>query len=147
MTKIVYIVTTIYIEEEIQEVAEKAGVTVAVKQVSREIPEEELRALVAEWEELPGAPEIVLLQLQILIVRLLQNLLFVGKLQQMVGLIKLVVPRIHKILLALWFTVVAVRHHQVPVDVFLHHILGSVKGVLALSNIFCTGNYGRNRAE
>ena len=52
MTKIVYIVTTIYIEEEIQEVAEKAGVTVAVKQVSREIPEEELRALVAEWEEM-----------------------------------------------------------------------------------------------
>ena len=50
-------------------------------------------------------------------------MLFVGKLQQMICFMEFVIPGVHKILLPLWFAVIAVRHHQIPVYILLHHIL------------------------
>ena len=53
----------------------------------------------------------------------------------MICFVKFVIPGIQKVFFPLWFTVVAVSHHQIPVYIFFYHILGRIKGVLALSNV------------
>ena len=58
----------------------------------------------------------------------------------MVRLIKLVIAGIYKMLFPLWFTVIAVSHHQVPVNILLHHILRCIKGIGAFSDILDNGS-------
>ena len=53
----------------------------------------------------------------------------------MICFVKFIIPGIQKVFFPLWFTVVAVSHHQIPVYIFFYHILGRIKGVLALSNV------------
>ena len=85
---------------------------------------------------LPASPEVLFLQIQIFIVCFLQNHLFIGKLQKMVSLMVLIVPRVNKILLTLWFAVIAVRHHQIPVDILCYGIFWHIKCILTLPYIF-----------
>ena len=56
-----------------------------------------------------------------------QNLLFIGKFQQVVGFIKFIVPGVQKVFFPLWFAVIAVGHHQIPVDVLFHHVLWGIE--------------------
>ena len=65
----------------------------------------------------------------------LQDLLFIGKLQQMVRLIIFVVSGIHEIFFSLRPAVIAVRHHQIPVDVLFYRVLGRIKGILTFSDV------------
>ena len=53
----------------------------------------------------------------------------------MICFVKFIIPGIQKVFFPLWFTVVAGSHHQIPVYIFFYHILGRIKGVLALSNV------------
>ncbi len=82
-----------------------------------------------------ASPKITSFKVQIFIISLFKDLLFIGKLQQMICFVKFVIPGIQKVFFPLWFTVVAVSHHQIPVYIFFYHILGRIKGVLALSNV------------
>ena len=63
------------------------------------------------------SPKIIFFEIQILIVGFFQNHLLIGKFQEMISLMKFVIPLINKILLSLWFAVIAVRHHQIPVNI------------------------------
>ena len=69
-----------------------------------------------------------------------KNLLLVGELQQMIGLMVLVKSGVHKIFLTLWFTVITVSHHQIPVYLLVHGILRYVKGILASADILDDGS-------
>ena len=42
----------------------------------------------------------------------------------MVCFIELIISGIQKVLFPLWFAVIAVGHHQIPVYVLFHHVLG-----------------------
>ena len=70
-----------------------------------------------------ASPKITLLQIQILIICFFQYLLLIRKLQQMVCFIELIISGIQKVLFPLWFAVIAVGHHQIPVYVLFHHVL------------------------
>ena len=66
-------------------------------------------------------------------------LLLIGEFQKVVGFIKFVISGIDKIFLPLWFTVIAVSHHQIPVHIFFHHILWRIERILALTDVFYDG--------
>ena len=71
-----------------------------------------------------------------------ENLLFIGKFQKMIGLMILVKSGVHKILFSLRLTVITVRHHQIPVNFFLHDILRYVEGIFAFAHILDNGSSG-----
>ena len=48
----------------------------------------------------------------------------------------LIISGIHKIFFTLWFAVVAVRHHKIPVHFFFFLDVPAVKGVFTLSHVF-----------
>ena len=54
----------------------------------------------------------------------------------MIRFVVFIVSGIHEIFLALWFAVIAVAHHQIPVHFFLHDILRNIKSILAFSDVF-----------
>ena len=74
-----------------------------------------LKYVTIQLKILLASPKITLLQIQILIISLFQYLLLIGKLQQMVCLVELIIAGIQKVLFPLWFAVIAVCHHQIPV--------------------------------
>ena len=86
-----------------------------------------------------ASPKITLLQIQIFIIGLFQDLLFIGEFQQMVGFVKFVISGIQKVLFPLWFAVIAVGHHQIPMYILFHNILWGIEGILAFSDIFDDG--------
>ena len=47
-----------------------------------------------------------------------------------------VVTGIHEILFSLWLAVIAVRHHEIPMNILIYHIKCRVKSVIALSHVF-----------
>lgn len=54
----------------------------------------------------------------------------------MIRLMKLVVSGICKVFLTLWFAVIAVRHHQIPMYIFFDNIFRYRKTVLTFADIF-----------
>ena len=86
-----------------------------------------------------ASPKITSFKVQIFIISLFKDLLFIGKFQQMVGFVKFVVAGIDEVFFALRLTVVAVRHHQIPVHGLFDGILRGVEGVLAFTNVLDDG--------
>ena len=48
----------------------------------------------------------------------------------------LIVPGVRKELLPLWFAVIAVRHHKVPMNILQNYTLCSIEAILAFPDIF-----------
>ena len=81
------------------------------------------------------APKVAFLEFHIFVVGLLENLFFVRELQQMICLVVLVVTGVTEVFLSLWFAVITVRHHKVPVHILHDSILGRIESILALAYI------------
>ena len=53
----------------------------------------------------------------------------------MICLMIFIKSRVNKIFFSLWFAVITICHHQIPVNIFLYCILRHGKCILAFSNI------------
>ena len=69
------------------------------------------------------SPHILFLKFKILCICFLKYLPLVRILKKMICLVILIISGVTKVLLFLWFAVIAVRYHKIPVNFLVDYIL------------------------